>query len=485
MIKHNSLYSSIYAVIQGFCSPNDEIQHLLKYQISIFIRQVIINGIIVCFLLIRIERKGPDLEQIVVLSIFFVTYFFIISGKINRSLIAVAMGLLVMFTKVAHGLTISEIGNYVDFNTIGILIGMMILVGILKTTGLFQYIAALIVKNSKGRMFVIFITLLIAVAFFSSVLDNVTTILLFAPIVFLITDTAGINPTPIIFSMIFAANIGGMATIVGDPPNILVGSASGSSFIEFSKVMALPSVLILLASVVFLRFKYPEIKKVPASKLERLMDIDPSKAIENKSLFIKGIVVFAFVILGFVLHATLHYEASLIAFSGAVVLMLLSKTSFEHISPEIEWDTIFFFIGLFMLSKALEEVGIIHQVAEWLYTMNSNPLVLIIMILWISAVLGGFIGAVPVVTVFIPIIHKLLPMIPNGGEMWWALALGACIGGNLTISGAAANMVAVGLVEKTILKKISFMEFFKVGITITLIGLVIATCFLIARWYMI
>ncbi len=444
-----------------------------------------INAIIVCFPRNRVERKGTALEQIVVLSIFFVTYFFIISGKVNRSLIAVAMGLLVMFTKVAHGLTISEIGSYVDFNTIGILIGMMILVGILKTTGLFQYIAALIVKNSKGRMYIIYITLLIAVAFFSSILDNVTTILLFAPIVFLITDTAGINPTPMIFSMIFAANIGGMATIVGDPPNILVGSASGSSFVEFSSIMIIPSILMLVASVIYLRIRYPEIKKVPAKKLERLIGIDPSKAIENRPLFIKGIIVFGFVIVGFILHEALHYEASLIAFSGAVVLMLLSKTSFEHIASEIEWDTLFFFIGLFMLSKALEEVGIIHQVAEWLYSMNSNPLFLVLMVLWLSAALGGFIGAVPVVTVFIPIIHRLLPMITNGGEMWWALALGACIGGNLTISGAAANMVAVGLVEKTLLKKVSFMEFFRDGLIITLIGLGISTAFLIARWYMI
>jgi len=362
---------------------------------------------------------------------------------------------------------------------------MMILVGILKTTGLFQYVAALIVKKSKGKMFVIYLALLGAVAFFSSVLDNVTTILLFAPVVFLITDTAGIDPIPMIFSMIFAANIGGMATIVGDPPNILVGSAAGVSFVEFSKIMVIPSLLMLVSTTFYLSFRYPSIKKVPQEKLTRLMEIEPSKAIINRSLFIKGIIVFCFVILGFTTHALFHYEASLIAFGGAVVMMIISKTSFDKISPEIEWNTIFFFIGLFMLAKALEDVGIIGAVADWLYNMNANPLMLILMILWISAALGGFIGAVPVVTVFIPIIHKLLPLMPEAGDMWWALALGACIGGNLTISGAAANMVAVGLIENTLKKKISFMMFMKEGLVITSIGLTIATMYLVARWYMV
>ena len=425
------------------------------------------------------------METIIVLILFFLTYYLIITGKFQRSLVAFTMGLLVMLFQISEGISIKRVSTYVDFNTIGILLGMMILVGILKKTGLFQYIAAKIVKNSKGKMYLIYFTLLIAVAFFSSVLDNVTTILLFSPVVFLIADTAGISPGSLIFSMIFAANIGGMTTIVGDPPNILVGSASGSSFVGFMLVMIIPAVLMLASVLVYFHFRYPHIRKVEQSKLQRLMDIDPKKAIEDRPLFIKGIVIFALVILGFVVHEKLDYEASLIALTGAAVLMLLSKIDFQEISQEVEWDTIFFFVGLFTLAKALEDVGVIGSVANWINQFSANPLLLILAVLWISAALGGFIGAVPVVTVFIPIVQRLQGMIPNSTELWWALALGACIGGNLTISGAAANMVAVGLVEKTQKTKISFVAFLKEGLVITTIGLVVATLYLVSRWYMI
>lgn len=425
------------------------------------------------------------METTIVLILFFLTYYLIITGKFQRSLVAFTMGLLVMLFQISEGISIKRVSTYVDFNTIGILLGMMILVGILKKTGLFQYIAAKIVKNSKGKMYLIYFTLLIAVAFFSSVLDNVTTILLFSPVVFLIADTAGISPVSLIFSMIFAANIGGMTTIVGDPPNILVGSASGSSFVGFMLVMIIPAVLMLASVLVYFHFRYPHIRKVEQSKLQRLMDIDPKKAIEDRPLFIKGIVIFALVILGFVVHEKLDYEASLIALTGAAVLMLLSKIDFQEISQEVEWDTIFFFVGLFTLAKALEDVGVIGSVANWINQFSANPLLLILAVLWISAALGGFIGAVPVVTVFIPIVQRLQGMIPNSAELWWALALGACIGGNLTISGAAANMVAVGLVEKTQKTKISFVAFLKEGLVITTIGLVVATLYLVSRWYMI
>ena len=420
------------------------------------------------------------METTIVLILFFLTYYLIITGKFQRSLVAFTMGLLVMLFQISEGISIKRVSTYVDFNTIGILLGMMILVGILKKTGLFQYIAAKIVKNSKGKMYLIYFTLLIAVAFFSSVLDNVTTILLFSPVVFLIADTAGISPVSLIFSMIFAANIGGMTTIVGDPPNILVGSASGSSFVGFMLVMIIPAVLMLASVLVYFHFRYPHIRKVEQSKLQRLMDIDPKKAIEDRPLFIKGIVIF-----GFVVHEKLDYEASLIALTGAAVLMLLSKIDFQEISQEVEWDTIFFFVGLFTLAKALEDVGVIGSVANWINQFSANPLLLILAVLWISAALGGFIGAVPVVTVFIPIVQRLQGMIPNSTELWWALALGACIGGNLTISGAAANMVAVGLVEKTQKTKISFVAFLKEGLVITTIGLVVATLYLVSRWYMI
>ncbi|HPE67793.1 MAG TPA: ArsB/NhaD family transporter [Thermotogota bacterium] len=425
------------------------------------------------------------MAKIIILTIFFITYFLIITGSFKRSLIAFAMGLLACFTHLSDSLTISNIGSYVDFNTIGILIGMMVLVGILKSTGLFEYIAAIVVKSSRGNLYRIYLTLLVAVALFSSLLDNVTTILLFAPVAFLIADTANIPSTPMIFSMVFAANIGGMATIIGDPPNILVGSASGTGFVGFLAIMILPSIAMLVLTIVYFRFRYPGLRHIEEAKAQRLLSIDPGRAIVDRKLFFKGVAVFLGVIAGFVLHSELHLEASLVALSGATLIMILAKRDFQQVSSEIEWDTLFFFVGLFMLARALEDVGVISDIANALVRMSSSPFILILSILWLSALIGGFIGAVPVVTVFIPVVQQLVPVVPHGRELWWALALGACIGGNLTISGAAANMVGVGLLESNTGSRIRFLSFLKEGVAITALGLGVATLYLGMRWLMV
>jgi Na+/H+ antiporter NhaD/arsenite permease-like protein len=215
------------------------------------------------------------------------------------------------------------------------------------------------------------------------------------------------------------------------------------------------------------------------------MAIEPMKAITDKKLFIQSVTVFFLVIVGFLLHKVLGYEASLVALCGATVIMIFSKLDFQRIASEIEWETLFFFIGLFTLTRALEDVGVTGSLAQLLAGLQVPPLFIVLLILWISGMLSGIIGAVPITTVFIPIVHSLQGVIPHSVELWWALALGASLGGNTGLSGAAANMVAVGLVEKSFKEKVSYMRFFKEGIIVTLIGLSVSTAYLVIRWSML
>lgn len=418
-------------------------------------------------------------------SIFLITYFLIIQGKFKRSIVAFSAGLVVLLLKLSPDLTIEEIGSYADFNTLAVLLGMMILVGVLKSTGFFEFSTAWIVKLSKGNMFRVYFFLLIACAALSSVLDNVTTILVFSPIVFLIADAIPTNPTPLIFSLLFAANIGGTATLLGDPPNLLIGSAAKISFIDFSSVTLLPTIIVMVVSLLYFRQRYGFIKKIPMEKMQGLMTIHPEKAITNQKLFKQSLLVFLFVIAGFLSQTVLGYEPSVIALCGAVAVLIFAGLDFQKISIEIDWETIFFFLGLFVLTKGLKEVGITDTMANILLSLQASPLILVLAVLWISGILGGIIGTVPITTVFIPIIQSLQDKIPNGFELWWALALGASLGGNLAISGAAANMVAIGLLESNTQKKVSFLSFMKEGAAITIIGLCISTTYLAIRWIML
>ncbi|BBE31923.1 arsenical pump family protein [Tepiditoga spiralis] len=422
-----------------------------------------------------------SISKILIIGIFFVTYYLIIFGKTNKSVVAFSMGLLAALVKVSKNIKVSKIGDFIDFNTLGILLGMMIVVGILKTTGVFQAIAGYIVKKSKGNVISIFILTLIAVAVLSSMLDNVTTLLLFSPVILLICQEAEIKPEYFLFPMIFAANIGGTATMIGDPPNILVASASNKGFIEFLSVMILPTLLIFSLTLLFFLFKYKELKNATPEKFEKLLQIEPSKAITDKKLLYKGLLIFSMVIFGFIIHEYLDYEASLIALTGGAVMLLVSKKNFEEIAGDVEWNTLFFFVGLFTIVKALEDTNVITDITRIISSFSNHPLITLILVLWISGILAAFIGAVPVVTIFIPIIQKLILINPYGNELWWALALGASLGGNGTISGAASNMVIVGIIETNFKRKIKFFDFMKIGIIISLIGLIVSTFYLILR----
>ncbi|GAB6188852.1 ArsB/NhaD family transporter [Marinitoga arctica] len=414
----------------------------------------------------------------ITLLIFFFTYYLIIFGKGNKAVIAFSMGLLVSLIKVSENLKIANVGDFIDFNTLGILLGMMIIVGILKTTGLFQAIAIYIVRKSNGNVVAIFVFTMLSVAILSSILDNVTTLLLFSPVIIYICQEINIRPETFLFPMIFSANVGGTATMIGDPPNILVGSASGKSFLEFLVVMSIPSVIVLLFSIGYFLFKYKELKNVNKNQVETLLQADPKKAIVDYDLLRKGLMVFGLVIIGFFIHEYLDYEAALIALTGGAIMLLLSKKDFDEISSEIEWDTLFFFVGLFAIVKALEDVHVIEDVTSLIYNFTSHPYFILLIVLWSAGILAAFMGAVPVATIFIPIIKGLLGSFPHSDLLWWALALGASFGGNGTISGAASNMVIVGMIESNFERKVGFLDFMKLGMKIAILGLLFSTLYL-------
>lgn len=422
------------------------------------------------------------MTKIVILIIFLITYYLIIFGKGKKSVVAFSMGLLALFVRVSENMTIKNISYFIDFNTLGILFGMMLLVAVLKSTGLFQAIAGYIVIKSKGNFLIIFVFILIAVAALSSILDNVTTLLLFTPVVLLICQEAGIKPYLFIFPMIFAGNIGGTATMIGDPPNILVSSAAKISFTEFLSVMIIPTIISFIVLIIYYLFSETDLKNINSERFSSLMKIEPIKAITNMKLLIKSLILFFFVIMGFIFHDNLELEASLIALSGGALALIISNSSFEDVSKEIEWNTIFFFFGLFTIVKALEDAKIIDYITQTFSVMTPFPLLLILLILWLSGILSSFMGNVPIATIFIPVVISLIPLIPSGDDLWWALALGASFGGNGTISGSASNLVVIGMMESNTKEKVSFISFMKKGFVVSIFGLIISSIFLTIKY---
>lgn len=422
------------------------------------------------------------MERIFTIAVFVITYYLIIRGKLKRSIVAFSAGMLIVTAKIIEDFKTSNVGTYIDFNTIGLLIGMMIVVAILRGTGFFEYVAISVVKISRGNLKFLFGSFIVLTALFSAFLDNVTTILLFSPILLLISDSLDLNPAPLIFSLVLAANFGGTATMIGDPPNILIGSASGEGFLSFIYQLFPIVAIVLLWYGLFFTRKYIARIDIQQSKLRHLMNLDMSKIITSKRDLIKSISVFLAIIIAFVLHEQLDYEAATVALAGAAVAMLLSGKDFSDLARDIEWDTIFFFIGLFMLSYGLKAVGITDMVSNVIARAYTNEMLLYTLVLWLTAVVGGFIGAVPVVTVMIPIIKTLITVHGVPSDIWWVLSIGACFGGSATMTGAAANMVGTALLEKHTNKAMGFREYLRFALFPTVMSLIMGNIYIIIRY---
>jgi len=423
-------------------------------------------------------------QAILAIGVFLLTYAFIISEKVHRTIVAMIGGIMML----ALGVVSQETAlHHIDFNTLGLLSGMMIIVAITGETGLFKYVAIIAAKKAKGDPLKILLSLGIITAVSSAFLDNVTTVLLMVPVTFSITRQLKVNPEPYLITEIIASNIGGTATLIGDPPNIMIGSAVKElSFMSFINNLALISAVTLIVVLAILCLVYRKGLKTTEEQKSGLMNLDEKKELKDKVLLKKSLIVLGLTIMGFFLHQLLHLESATVALGGAFVLLLItSKTDhdLEHAFSRVEWTTIFFFIGLFVVVSGLVETGIISSLARSAIEFTGGDIkVTAILILWLSAIASAFVDNIPFVATMIPMIQDMGTMgIANLEPLWWSLALGACLGGNGSLIGASANLIVAGLAaqEGT---HLSFMRFFAVGFPLMLVSVLAATVYVYIRY---
>lgn len=416
--------------------------------------------------------------------IFILMYVFIVSEKIHRTIIAMIGAILMIFLGVLE----QELAiHHIDFNTLGLLIGMMIIVGITGQTGLFNYVAIWAAKKAKASPMKILIYLSLLTAVFSAFLDNVTTVLLMVPVTLSITDKLKIDPIPFLITQIIASNIGGTATLIGDPPNIMIGSAVKElTFLSFIDNLAFISLVNLVIVIAILAVLYKKGLRTKDSLKEELMKLDEKAELTDMTMLKKCLVVLALTILGFFSHQALHLESSAVALAGAFLLLLVAggNHSFtEKMLEKVEWATIFFFVGLFIAVGGLIETGIIAQIAQIALEITGGDVTQTsLLILWLSAIVSAFLDNIPFVATMIPMIHEMGRMgMDNLTSLWWSLALGACLGGNGTLIGASANVVVAGL-SAAAGYPISFVKYFKIAFPLMILSIIISHIYIVIRY---
>lgn len=418
-------------------------------------------------------------EQIIATLIFLLVMVAIISEKVNRCVASLLGSLLMILFKI---IPLESGLSYIDFNTIGVLIGMMLFVAVVKNSGLFEYIAIWTAKKTNGDPWKIMISFVFITAILSAFLDNVTTVLLIGPMTIVITSILKINPIPFLITQIIASNIGGTATLIGDPPNIMIGSAANLSFIDFLINLGPIVVILLLIMIICFKFLFKNTLTIDKNCARNILKLDEKKSIKDKSLLIKSIIVMAFILLGFMLHNKLNLDSCIIALTGATIMLLIGKQDIDEILSSVEWSTILFFTGLFVIVGGLEEVGLINKLATFLIDATDGHLVLTtIIILWLSAIVSSFLDNIPFVATLIPLILTMETQGLNIEPLWWAVSLGACLGGNGTLVGASANIVLASIGEKHGYP-LSFKEYFKFGFPLMILSILISTVYLLVMF---
>ena len=411
--------------------------------------------------------------------IFLATYALIATDRIDKTIAALLGGVIMVVARVVDQ---EAAFHAIDFNVIFLLAGMMMLAGILRRTGFFQWVAIRSVKLAKGEPFRLLIILSIVCAVLSAFLDNVTTVVLLAPITLYIATTLRISPLPFLIGEVLASNIGGTATLIGDPPNILIGSAAGLDFIAFLVHLAPVTVVIFAVFLLTLRPFFGRQLEVAPEVRELVMGLDERQVITNPRLLRISLVVILATIGGFLLARPLQYEVATIALLGATVLMLLSRLDAETVFEDVEWKTLLFFVGLFMLVEGVVEAGIIRGIADQLFALTGGDLTaMTIGLLWLSGVASGIVDNIPYTATMIPVVNQLGQAGLDTMPLWWSLALGACLGGNLTIVGASANVVVANLAAKAD-HPIPFGLFFRYGAVVVVESLVVSTVYLWLRY---
>jgi len=410
--------------------------------------------------------------------LFLLTYAMIMAEKIHRTVVALAGAVLVILAGIVHQ---EKAVQYIDFNTIGLLIGMMLIVGITRHTGVFEYMAVVAARKSMGEPISIMLSLATITAVTSALLDNVTTVLLIVPVTFAISEKLKINVIPFLIAEVVASNIGGTATLIGDPPNIMIGSATGLGFMDFVYALAPIIIVVHIATMIWLKFLYQKQMVAKPEYKQEIMKMNAYEQIKDGPLLKKCLIAIALTILGFMLHQALHLESATVAMAGATLLLLLTREEPENALNAVEWPVIFFFVGLFVIVGALQAVGIIEAIAKKSLALTGGALVPTgLLILWMSAILSAFVDNIPFVATMIPLIQDMgrLGGIADLKPLWWSLSLGACLGGNGTIIGASANVVVAGLAEKRGIM-INFISFIKVAFPMMLMSIVLCTGYLL------
>lgn len=419
-------------------------------------------------------------NEIISIVIFLVVMIAIISEKVHRAAASMAGAVVLLVTQV---LTVDSAMEHVDVNTIGVLVGMMLFVAVVKNSGLFEYVAIKSAKLTHGRPWAIMAVFAIITAVLSAFLDNVTTVLLVGPMTLAITSILKVNPVPFLLTQILASNMGGTATLIGDPPNIMIGSEAGLGFADFILNTAPIVVIIMAASLLCFYFMFGRKMKVAEESMKAVMELDEKRAIKDKSLMTKSIIMIALVVVGFMFHSSLGMESCTIALLAAVIMMLIGKQDVEDVILGVEWSTILFFIGLFVVVGGMEETGVIDQLASLLIGMTGGNMVMtMLIILWVSAIVSSFLDNIPFVATLIPMILAI--QAESGMDvtpLWWALSLGACLGGNGTLIGASANVVLSGISNKNGYP-ITFMSYLKVGFPMMILSIVLSMVYLLLRF---
>ncbi|GLI06539.1 membrane protein [Paenibacillus tyrfis] len=425
-----------------------------------------------------------DQQALIAIGLFAVAYGFIVSEKIHRTIVAMIGGILMVVLGIVNQETAL---HHIDFNTLGLLVGMMIIVGITAETGLFKYIAVWSAKKAGGHPVRIMVVLSLVTAIGSAFLDNVTTVLLMVPVTFSITRQLRVNPVPFLMSQILACNIGGTATLIGDPPNIMIGSAVKElTFMAFINNLA-PIAAIILAITVpfFVLFYRKQIRTTEELRLG-LMKMNEKAEIRDPVLLKKCLLVLGLTLIGFFVHQIVHLESATVALAGAFLLLLLTGEHFlEEAFQRVEWTTIFFFVGLFVLVSGLVETGVIAALANYAVGVTGGDVTKsAVLILWLSGIASAFLDNIPFVATMIPMIQEMGTMgVSNLEPLWWSLALGACLGGNGSLIGASANLIVAGMAAKEG-HPISFMKFFVIAFPLMLLSIAVANVYVYVRYLM-
>lgn len=420
-----------------------------------------------------------DANQIIAIVVFAVVMIAIMTEKLHRSLAAIVGAMIVL---ALHVMPFDTAMSHIDFNTLGVLLGMMLFVSVVKLSGVFEFLAIKCARIAKGDPWKIMLLFVLLTAVLSAFLDNVTTVLLVGPMTLIVCKMLDINPIPFFMTEILASNIGGTATLIGDPPNIMIGSAAGYSFFDFILYDA-PAVVIILAAILVVFYViYGRKMHVDEEHRARIMELDEYAQIKNRRLLKQSVIMTALVVVGFMAHGALGLESCIIALGAAGIIMLISGESIEEALANVEWTTLSFFAGLFVIVGALAETGVIGMLANGLIDVTGGNVFVTMLVLLIgSAIISSFLDNIPFVATMIPILLAMESTGMDVAPLWWAVSLGACLGGNGTLIGASANVVLSDISKKHGYE-ISFATFLKTGFPIMLLTILIAGVYLVVRF---